>query len=77
MSGMGAFTRQDPVKMTQVLEEKFSERLATTPQINEDMQAWNLALGRNLAELRGRILDPEKIIGAGSASATYEVDIAD
>ena len=76
MADMGAFTRQDPVKRTQVLK-KFADRLATTPQINEDMQAWNLALGKDLVELRGRILDPEKIIGAGNSSASYKVDNAD
>merc|ERR1719322_172885 len=41
------------------------------------MKAWNLALGRDLVEFRGRILEPETIIGAGKATATYKMDNAD
>ena len=37
MQDMGAFTRQDPVKRTQVLK-KFAERLNTQPEVNEDMK---------------------------------------
>ena len=76
MSDMGQFTRQDPVKRTGVLK-KFAERLANTPEIMEEMTAWNLQLGKDLVELRSRILEPEKILGAGTASATYKVDNAD
>lgn len=73
---MGAFTRQDPVKRTQVLK-KFAERLNTQPEVNEDMKAWNLALGKSLVELRARILEPEQILGAKNSSASYKVDNAD
>jgi len=76
MADMGQFTRQDPVKRTQVLK-KFSERLATNPKVEEDMKAWNLALGRDLVEFRARILEPEIIIGDGKATATYKMDNAD
>ena len=76
MSDMGQFTRQDPVKRTQVLK-KFSERLGSTAQVKEDMQAWNLQLSKELLQLRGRILDQEVILGGGASKATYKVDNAD
>merc|ERR1719323_301032 len=76
MSDMGQFTRQDPVKRTQVLK-KFSERLGSTAQVKEDMQAWNLQLSKELLQLRGRILDQEVIFGGGASKATYKVDNAD
>ena len=76
MQDMGAFTRQDPVKRTQTLK-KFSERLQTNPQVNEDMKAWNLALGKDLVSLRARILEPETILGSKNKTATYKMDNAD
>jgi len=76
MQDMGAFTRQDPVKRSQVLK-KFAERLNTQPEVNEDMKAWNLALGKSLVELRARILEPEQILGSKNSSASYKLDNAD
>ena len=76
MQEMGAFTRQDPVKRTQTLK-KFSDRLNTNPQVSEDMKAWNLALGKDLMALRGRILEPEVILGDKKKTATYKMDNAD
>jgi len=76
MQDMGAFTRQDPVKRTQTLK-KFSERLNNNPQVNEDMKAWNLALGKDLVSLRARILEPETILGSKNKTATYKMDNAD
>ena len=76
MQEMGAFTRQDPVKRTRTLK-KFSDRLNNNPQVSEDMKAWNLALGKDLMALRGRILEPEVILGQKGKTASYKVDNAD
>ena len=75
MQGMGAFTRQDPVKRTQPLK-KFSDRLNNNPQVSEAMKAWNLALGKDLMVLRGRVLEPEVILG-NRKTVSYKVDNAD
>ena len=75
MQEMGAFTRQDPVKRTQTLK-KFSDRLNNNPQVSENMKAWNLALGKDLMALRGRILEPEVILG-NRKTASCKVDNAD
>ena len=38
------------------------------------MKAWNLALGKDLMALRGRILEPEVILGQKGKTASYKVD---
>lgn len=76
MKSMGEYTRQDPVKRTQTLM-KFNQRINQTKEIAEDLQGWNLKFAQDLVQFRARIFKPEKILGKGKCTATYQLENAD
>jgi len=76
MKAMGDYTRQGPEPRVQTLN-KFSERLNSKKEIVEELSAWNLKFAKDLVQFRGRILEPEVILGAGSSKHTYNLDNAD
>jgi len=76
MKALGDYTRQDPKRRTESLM-KFSNRINTNPEIQKELAAWNLEFSKDLETFKARVLQPEKILGAGSASATYKLDNAD
>ncbi|XP_050528664.1 piwi-like protein Siwi [Daktulosphaira vitifoliae] len=60
MRDMAVHTRVDPNERVKRLTN-FAHRLLSTPKSVEELKKWNLTLGKNLVELSGRVLPPEKI----------------
>lgn len=76
MKALGEHTRQEPKTRTRTLM-KFHERMASTPEIKQDLSAWNLELSPKMEMIDARTLAPEDILGQGSTKATYKSDNAD
>ena len=76
MKSLGEHTRQDPKTRTKSLM-KFHERMASTPEIKQDLTAWNLELSAKMETIDARTLAPEDILGQGSTKAQYKSDNAD
>ena len=76
MKALGAYTRQEPKKRMETLM-KFSQRINSQPEIKKDLEAWGLEFSNELESFKGRVLPPEKILGAKSSTATYQLDNAD
>merc|ERR1719192_275314 len=76
MKDLGSYTRQDPKKRMETLM-KFSQRIHSQPEIKKDLEAWGLKFSTELESFKGRVLPPEKILGAKSSTATYQLDNAD
>ena len=76
MKALGAYTRQEPKKRVETLM-KFSQRIHSQPEIKTDLAAWGLKFSDELESFKGRVLQPEKILGGKNTSATYQLDNAD
>ena len=76
MKALGEHTRQDPKTRTKTLM-KFHQRMASTPEIKQDLSAWNLELSSKMETIDARTLSPEDILGQGSTKAQYKSDNAD
>jgi len=76
MKALGAYTRQEPKKRVETLR-KFSQRIHSQPEIKTDLAAWGLEFSEELESFKGRVLQPEKILGGKTSSATYQLDNAD
>ncbi|KAL1117937.1 hypothetical protein AAG570_004251, partial [Ranatra chinensis] len=75
MRALAEHTRVIPQNRIQKLN-KFSERLLSTPSVQEDLTLWNMKLSPSLVDFEGRILAREDIIfGAqNSVNAGEEAD---
>ena len=76
MKALGDITRPDPEKRVAALKG-FSDRLARCTQSQVVLQQWHIEFERDLANFRARCLDPEPILGSGSAKFQYKSDNAD
>ena len=63
VKAMGEHTRQDPKTLV-----KFHERMASTPEIKQDLSAWNLELSPKMEIIDAWTLSP----GIFLAKATYK-----
>ena len=76
MKALSEHTRQDPKMRTKTLM-KFHERMGLTPEIKQDLFAWNLELSPKMETIDARTLAPEDILGQGSTKSQYKSNNTD
>ena len=56
---------------------KFHERMGLTPEIKQDLFAWNLELSPKMETIDARTLAPEDILGQGCTKSQYKSNNTD
>ena len=60
MRDVAIYTRQGPVERVRTLKT-FITRMGANEAVDQDMQAWGMRFARDLVQVNGRELGPEKI----------------
>ena len=76
MSQMAQYTRQDP-KTRQESLMRFSSSVSTNQASTDMLDGFKLKFNQELVQLRGRLLNPEKILGGSKKTFLYKSATAD
>jgi aubergine-like protein len=76
MKAVGDYTRTAPIPRIAALQ-KFAKRLATTPEVNEELMSWNMKFSGDLERIKGRTFAPETIMQGQGKKCSYQLDNAD